>query len=305
MQNGPLSAHTLMLRIFVNVHVLHSQALLKNAELNSYGQKPAYTITSDMSDSKVRNDMNQMLGGTKGNAGKIGNYMYKYTPSVDTMQFKDKKEFRDDADIGSKSPYIIILGQVTPDMKDHLMKEKGAFYMDMGRQQQLQSAAGIDEKKLSDKRSRSSEQVYIVPVDLKSAQQNLQKSNHYTEHERDAGHDPNTERDVETEEEQLRLEDNSNFYKTGKDSPSEFVISWADKNRKIVKRSKREHQKDAKEDEKLQVMRISPMKESILEGLFGKAADQGNSPKSNYLVGAFLSSRRQIYCFLTFQVILP
>lgn len=259
-----------------NIDVPSLQALLKNADFNSYGQKPVYAISSEISNGKTRSEVNQMAG-SKGNAGKYMNsYVYKYGPNVDTMQYKDKKEFRDDTDGGSKSPYIIILGEVAPDKKERFLKEKGNVFIDGGsRQSQLQSGPTMEETKISDKRSRASEQIYVVPIDLKNTQQNLLKFNHYAEHEHEAGHDPNTERDRETEEEQLNLEDKSNLYRTGKESPSELRISWNDKNRKIVKRSKREHKKEIKDEDKLKVVRIAPIKDSILEGLFGKAADQG------------------------------
>lgn len=248
------------------------QGLMKNFEYNNYGQKPVFTLTPEFGETKTKNDMNQGFGTTSNNAASYGSILPKHSQSRDAIQYKDKKELKEGYDLnGYRSPYIVILGQLSPDMKERLTNENGNSFLELNKPFQFQNEPTVDEKKASEKKGRSSEQVYIVPIDLKNNQQSL-KFNHFTDHDREAGHDLNTERDSETEEEQTRTEDSSklhqaNYYRGDKVNPTEYLASWNDKNRKLIKRSKREH--SMSDDEKGKLMRLAPMKESVLEGLLG------------------------------------
>ena len=255
------------------------QLLLKNSDLNSLGSKSIIALTPEISE-KTKND-NQMISSQKQSPSKLGNsYLYKYSSLGDTVQFKDKNNKEENSDVSSKSPYVIILGQISPDMKDTLMKYKGSLLMDLIKQSQLQGTAAENQDKLSEKKNRGLNQIFIVPIDVKGNQQNLMKGYHFTEQEHEGGHGSNIERDQETEEEQQsRLADKSNLYKNNKDNPSEFIISWNDKNRKIVKRSKRDRDKEVMENQKVKVVRLAPLKESVLDSLFSKS----NEGKYNFI----------------------
>lgn len=263
----------------INLDLPSIQMLLKSANLNGLGQKRSLTGGSDIMNVKLKSDNSQTLSSKLEGGQSSKDYkMNAYGMSGSSLQERNdlKEEEGEGNKSANKSPFVIIVGQLSPEMKEKLTQSKSPSSMlKDAADKSLHQDMTNEMKKIDGKRNGMLDKVYVIPVEM-NGQNNL--ANHYTGHEQHSGQDMNTERDQESEEGGVSLHDKNAYYKAEKENPSEYAFS-NEKSRKIVKRSMREQDMNG-----LKLVRIAPMKESELEGILSKSLDKSHLSNKNFKI---------------------